>query len=196
MPENVNIKEVVGLDNLDIMIDGKDYDKSWPIDKRTAARGIITLHNKLLMNTAVCPGGVRYMFPGGGVEPGETNEEALIREVKEETGFTVVPNTIRYWGTVVNKVSNVEYNGKEEIHIGKSVYFIADVHAIQGATKLTSEELKSGQKHCLVSLEDALRQNVRTLVKLKKIGTPSAIRMSHFVTRDINVLTRLKTRYE
>lgn len=30
-----------------------------------------------------------YVVPGGGVEPGETPEEAAIREAKEETGLTV-----------------------------------------------------------------------------------------------------------
>ncbi len=31
----------------------------------------------------------KYMFPGGGVEPGERLEEALLREVREETGLDV-----------------------------------------------------------------------------------------------------------
>lgn len=35
-----------------------------------------------------------YTLPGGAVEPGETLEEAAIREVKEETGFDVEINGV------------------------------------------------------------------------------------------------------
>ena len=32
-----------------------------------------------------------YCFPGGGIHPGESEEEALVREVREELGVTVRP---------------------------------------------------------------------------------------------------------
>ena len=36
-----------------------------------------------------------YKFPGGGIEPGESREETLIRETREEAGLTVLPDSIR-----------------------------------------------------------------------------------------------------
>ncbi len=41
-----------------------------------------------------------YKFPGGGIEPGETHSEALIREVMEETGLSVNESSIREYGRV------------------------------------------------------------------------------------------------
>jgi ADP-ribose pyrophosphatase YjhB (NUDIX family) len=43
----------------------------------------------LLVQRANEPGRGLWSLPGGRVEPGETDEAALVREVQEETGLTV-----------------------------------------------------------------------------------------------------------
>ena len=54
------------------------------------ARGIILRNNEVLMvQQRVQRGAIVWVFPGGGIEKGETPEEACIREVKEETGLEV-----------------------------------------------------------------------------------------------------------
>ena len=41
-----------------------------------------------------------YKFPGGGCKKDENHIETLVREVKEETGLVVNPNTIEEFGMV------------------------------------------------------------------------------------------------
>ena len=55
---------------------------------RTAVRAIISDRNRLLMIYSPVNGD--YKFPGGGIEPGETHEQTLVREVSEEAGQCIV----------------------------------------------------------------------------------------------------------
>ena len=55
--------------------------------RRTAVRGIIYDRDRLLMVQTRLGD---YKFPGGGVQENETHEEALKREIAEETGYTDV----------------------------------------------------------------------------------------------------------
>ena len=52
-------------------------------------RAIIIKDNKVLTIKRTKPEGIFWVFPGGGVEERETNEDALIRECKEELGVDV-----------------------------------------------------------------------------------------------------------
>ncbi|MFD8494316.1 NUDIX hydrolase [Amycolatopsis sp. NPDC059657] len=48
----------------------------------------------LLIKRANEPGRGLWSVPGGRVEPGETDTEAVVRELREETGLDVIPRTL------------------------------------------------------------------------------------------------------
>ena len=63
--------------------------KTDDIPVRHRATAIIRKDDKFLLFHRIKPGHDYFMFPGGGVEEGETVEEALKREVKEELKVSV-----------------------------------------------------------------------------------------------------------
>ena len=64
----------------------------------TIARGVAVRDGKILLCKA--KGGSSTYLPGGHIELGETGREALVREIKEETGLN--STTGRFLGVVEN----------------------------------------------------------------------------------------------
>jgi 8-oxo-dGTP diphosphatase len=48
----------------------------------------------LLIKRGHAPGAGLWSLPGGRIEPGETDAEALVREMREETGLVVEPGRL------------------------------------------------------------------------------------------------------
>lgn len=67
-----------------------DRTHKWPKDRHA----VITREDKVLLVRRREPeGDLIWVFPGGGVEPGETEIEAVEREVREEVGLVVHAHT-------------------------------------------------------------------------------------------------------
>ncbi len=65
----------------------------------------VVRNGKILMEKLFYDGRSFYSIPGGGIEPGETPEQAAVRELKEECGLD---------GTVVRKLAEVYSCGRTE----------------------------------------------------------------------------------
>ncbi|HWE91903.1 MAG TPA: NUDIX domain-containing protein [Pseudonocardiaceae bacterium] len=61
----------------------------------------------LLVQRGQEPGRWRWSLPGGRVEPGETDSQALIREIAEETALTIRPGAL--FGVVTRPAPAGEY---------------------------------------------------------------------------------------
>ncbi|MDP1603845.1 MAG: NUDIX domain-containing protein [Legionella sp.] len=68
-----------------------------------------------------------YYIPGGKREPGESDHEALIREIKEELSIDLHPETIAYAGTFT-----AQAHGKpDSVFVKITAYFAEFTGAIQ-----------------------------------------------------------------
>ncbi|MDD3970823.1 MAG: NUDIX domain-containing protein [Clostridia bacterium] len=76
----------------------------YSFDYRVA--GICVVDNKVLLQKPFDDTG--YAFPGGHVSLGETNEETLMREIFEETGFDICVHELKWLGEIFFK-----WNGKD-----------------------------------------------------------------------------------
>ncbi len=79
-------------------LDLQDYDPAAPRLIRPSARGILIHEGKIALVHSLKYD--YYKFPGGGLEPGERPEDALLREVREEAGLSVRPESVRPYGLV------------------------------------------------------------------------------------------------
>lgn len=117
-------------------MDKKNYGGCVRAFTRNSARSIIIRNGKIAMIHSLKYD--YYKFPGGGIEPGESDIDVLIRETAEEAGLTVVPDTIREYGYVHRiQKSTVE---EDEYFIQDNYYYLCDVEEGVRPQKLDSYE--------------------------------------------------------
>ena len=79
-------------------MDRHDYSQCTHSFVRNSARSIIIRDHKAAMIHSLKYN--YYKFPGGGIENGESNVDAMIRETREEAGLVVIPGSVREFGYV------------------------------------------------------------------------------------------------
>ena len=100
-------------------IDLKDYNINDKQYVRPSARGIIINNGKVAMIYSQKYD--YYKFPGGGIEQSENMITALKREVLEETGLSLVDDSIKEFGSVM-RIQKSRFN-ENEIFVQENFYF-------------------------------------------------------------------------
>jgi 8-oxo-dGTP pyrophosphatase MutT (NUDIX family) len=146
--------------------------------ERHAVRAVIRDGDWLLMVHSAVAGD--YKFPGGGIEPGESAHEAIIREVSEECGRTVT-----HVGEVLLRV--VEQ--RKALEPGRtlrmeSTYFPCTVGDEVHDQRLDDYERELAFEPSWVRIDEAIENNERVL---------ASGRARTWVTRETRVLQSLRT---
>ena len=109
---------------------------------RTTCRAILLKGDKVLLSYETKTD--QWMVPGGGVEEGETEEDAVIREVREETGFLIKPT---------DKFLEIDEFYEDFKYI--NLYFLATING-ETDRKLTPREKEVGMEPRWLPVQDAI----------------------------------------
>lgn len=135
------------------VLDKKNYNPNGTVGKRPSVRGIILKDGKIAMMHSKKYD--YYKLPGGGIEEGEALEETLIREVREESGLTVIPETIKEFGYV----RRIEKGRFEDIFIQDNYYFICETESEISEQELDDYEAEEEFTLEFVTIEHAIAVN-------------------------------------
>lgn len=139
-----------------LTLDSQNYTDEMPVFEKHTVRAVIIRDGLIAMQQS---GTGEYKIPGGGVENGESREETLIREVREETGLLVMPETIKEIGEILELREDLFTPGIK--YICHSYFYLCDAREETVETEMTESEIMKGFHPVWASFEEIVRTNER-----------------------------------
>jgi 8-oxo-dGTP pyrophosphatase MutT (NUDIX family) len=137
--------KTIGIQSID--------EKEHQLKYRTAVRAIIIDNEKILV---VQSNSGDFKVPGGGIEGKESHNEALIREVAEETGYLSCEVKEKI-GEVIER--HIDMFDSNVIFQMDSHYYLCEVHGKNGPQQLDDYELEEEYKPKWVSIHEVISNN-------------------------------------
>lgn len=142
-----------------LVLDYKNYTEDMPVYVKETVRAIIMQEGKLAMQQS---GTGEYKILGGVVEAGESHLAAILREVKEEGGMFVKPDSLREIGIIEERRQDVF--DKSRIYHCLTYFYGCEVEESMIPLKLTDFERAKGYKLVWATPEQIVKTN-RLLIK-------------------------------
>ncbi len=139
-------------------LDEKDYGEDFPVIQKKAVRAVIKKDGLIATQRSAAG---EYKLPGGGMEPGESEIQALAREVREETGLIIRPETVRGIGEILELREDIFEKGKKyEAH---SYYYSVEVTGEEVPLSMTDSEIAAGYHLAWEKPEVIIAENERIM---------------------------------
>jgi 8-oxo-dGTP pyrophosphatase MutT (NUDIX family) len=121
-------------------MDQKDYNITFSRFRRPSVRGVIIKDGKIAL--VYSKKYDYYKFPGGGIENNEDHITTLKREVLEETGLTIIDETVKELGSVL-RIQKSRFE-KNVIFEQENFYYLCNVENSVNKQLLDKYELDEG----------------------------------------------------
>lgn len=108
-----------------------------------------------------------YSLPGGGIDDGEDNHSALVRELSEETGANNIRN-IREYG--VYREYRPWYKADFNNVFIESFCYLCDIDNTLSEPKLEDYEVNNGMTAKWINIHHAIEHNLQTIASSPKKG--------------------------
>lgn len=136
-------------------IDLKDYANCTHSFVRNSARSIVIENKRVAMIHSIKYD--YYKFPGGGIEEGESQIDAMIRETREESGLIVIPESVIEYG-YVHRIQRSDKD-KTECFVQDNFYYLCKVQTDVATQRLDDYEAQENYTLEYVDPKIAIMKN-------------------------------------